>query len=246
MRVFCCACLFLLLFPLPSFAGAEPVLLVTNEYYPYVSMAGDRPGLLREVVAAVFREAGIEARVECRPWRRCALMVEDGTAFGAFPYARTPRREKYAWFSDTICECRNVFFFLKGWLPDFRFTDLEGLRPYVIAGTSGNYYEDIFEEAGLRVDYAPGEASGVHKIRRMRTDLFAEDELVGWNLINRIFPSQKHLFGSSKAWNVNPQHVMVSKRYPSAKRLMERFNQGLAAIRENGVYDRILSKYFPR
>ena len=246
MRAFFVAFFFLVLFPSPCLADAEPVLLVTNEYFPYVSMSEDRPGLLHEVVVAAFDEAGVKARVQYRPWRRCALMVEDGTALGAFPYAETPKRERYAWFSDIIWECRNVFFFLKGRFPDFRFTDLKGLRPYIIAGTSGNYYEDVFEDACLRVDYAPGEASGVHKIWMMRTDLFAEDELVGWNLINRIFPSNKHMFGSSNAWNTNPQHVMVSKRYPSAKELMERFNQGLAAIRRNGTYDRLVAKYFPR
>ncbi|BDQ33883.1 hypothetical protein JCM14722_14250 [Pseudodesulfovibrio portus] len=221
-------------------------MLVTNEYYPYVSLTGDNPGMLYEVVAAAFREVQVEARIECRPWRRCALMVEDGTAFGAFPYARTPRREAYAWFSDVIGECRNAFFFLKGRMAGFSFTGLDALRPYTLAGTSGHFYEEAFERAGLRVDYAPGEASGVHKVRMMRVDLFAEDEMVGWNLIHRIFPSQAHLFSSSTAWNVNPQHVMVSKRYPEAERLMERFNRGLAAIRENGVYDRIESKYFPR
>lgn len=240
------ACFFLFLLVVAPLARAESVLLVTNEYEPYVSKSENRKGFMYEVVVAAFSEAGVEVRIEYRPWRRCALMVEDGEAFGTFPYAKTPKREKYAWFTDKICECRNVFFYLKERMDGFEFSRLGELRPYCIAGTSGHYYEDIFRDTRLRVDYAPGEASGVHKIWMMRTDLFAEDEMVGWNLINRIFPSDKHKFGSTAPWNTNPQYIMVSKKYPWARDIMARFNKGLAAIRKNGTYDRILSKYFLR
>lgn len=228
----------------------QSVLLVTNEYMPYVNTSAREQGLLSEIVVAAFKEAGVEARIEYRPWRRCAMLVEDGKAFGAFPYGITDKRKKYALFSDPIWECRNVFFYLKGRLGDYDFSDLAALRRFVIAGTSGNYYEDIFDSVGLRVDYAPGEASGVRKIWEMRTDLFAEDELVGWTLISRIFPDYKHMFASTPTpWNVNPQHIMVSKTHPGAKALMEKFNAGLKTIRGNGTYDAILAKYqsnFPK
>lgn len=218
-------------------------MLVTHEYEPYVSMHCQRKGFLHEIVEAAFTEVGIGIEVEYRPWRRCALLVEEGVAFAAFPYGKTDRREEPAWFSDEIGECRNVFFYHKARMDDFVFTDLAALRPYLIAGTSGHYYEDIFRKERLRVDYAPGEASGVRKIRMMRADLFAEDEMVGWSLIARIFPSSVDKFASTPPWNINPQYLMVSKRYPGAKQIMERFNKGLAAIRKKGIYGRIYSKY---
>lgn len=225
--------------------GAEgPVVLVTDEYPPYVTGKGERPGLLTEIVMAAFAEAGVETRVLYRPWRRCAMMIREGDAFGAYPYARTDKRAGYAWFSEPIWVCRNVFFFMKGRLGDFDYTSLDALRGYTIAGTSGHYYEDIFKEKGLTVDYAPGEASGVRRLWELRAALFAEDELVGWTLINRIFPRRARLFGSTPTpWNFNPQHLMVSKVHPGASDLLARFNGGLEAIRRDGTYDRLVEKY---
>jgi len=237
------AIILFLLVATPCFAG-DPVVLVTNEYMPYVNTSLRESGFITEVVVAAFKEVGVETKIEFRPWRRCAMLVEDGKVFGAFPYAVTKKRQKYAWFSDSVWECRNVFFYLKGRLGDYDFTNLEALKRFRIAGTSGNYYEEIFEEAGLRVDYAPGEASGVRKVWEMRTELFAEDELVGWSLISRIFPDHRHLFGSTPTpWNVNPQTVMVSKKYPGSRELMEKFNEGLKTIRENGTYQAIFMRY---
>lgn len=229
-----------------SASATETVVLVSNEYVPYVNTSSQRHGLLTEVVTAAFEAVDVEVVIEFRPWRRCALLVEQGEVFGAYPYAVTYKRKGYAMFSDEIWRCRNVFFYMRGRYPGYDFTSLESMRGMSIAGTSGNYYEEVFEEAGLNVDYAPGEASGVRKIWEMRRDLFAEDELVGWNLIARIFPHNVHMFGSTPTpWNVNSQRVMVSKRYPGAKRLMARFNEGLRIIRENGVYQNLVDRYMP-
>jgi polar amino acid transport system substrate-binding protein len=224
-----------------------PVVLVTDEYPPYVLGQGERPGLLTEIVAAAFAEAGLETKVLYRPWRRCAMMIREGEAFGAYPYARTEQRAGYAWFSEPIWTCRNVFFYLKGRMGDFDYTSLEALADYTIAGTSGHYYEEIFERKGLAVDYAPGEASGVRRLWELRAALFAEDELVGWTLIYRIFPSRAHLFRSTPTpWNLNPQHLMVSRTYPGSRELLDRFNKGLEAIRRDGTYDRLVDRYCSR
>ena len=235
---------FLLIFVAPLAMAGESVVLVTNEYPPYVDTSSNAPGIIAEIVAAAFSEAGVEAKIEFRPWRRCAMLVEDGQVFGAFPYAVTDKRKKYAMFSDPVWTCRNVFFFLKEKMRGHDFTTLEAIRGLVIAGTSGNYYEDIFKETGLTVDYAPGEASGVWKIRERRAELFAEDEAAGWTLINRIFPDERRKFGSTPtAWNVNQVRIMASKRYPGAAELLGRFNAGLRALHANGMYERIVRKY---
>ncbi|WP_165610795.1 substrate-binding periplasmic protein [Pseudodesulfovibrio hydrargyri] len=220
---------------------------MTDEYPPYVLSKGERPGLLTEIVVAAFAEAGLETKVLYRPWRRCAMMIREGEAFGAYPYARTDKRAEYAWFSESIWVCRNVFFYLKGRMGEFDYTSLDALSDYTIAGTSGHYYEEIFKRKGLKVDYAPGEASGVRRLWELRAALFAEDELVGWTLINRIFPSRAHLFRSTPTpWNLNPQHLMVSKNYPGGRELLDRFDKGLEAIRRNGTYERLVDRYCRR
>lgn len=237
-------CLIFLLCTVPAFAG-EPLLLVTNEYLPYVNISNKNSGFLSDVIVAAFTEAKVQVKIEYRPWRRCAMLVEDGTAFAAYPYAVTEHRKRYALFSDEIWKCRNVFFYLKGRYGNYDFTSLEALQGRTIAGTSGHYYEDVFRQKKLSVDYAPSEVSGVRKLWDNRADFFAEDELVGWTLISRLFPKNIFMFGATPSpWNVKPQHLMVSKKYPGAKKLLEQFNAGLKAIRENGVYKELFDRHF--
>ena len=147
--------LLLLLLVAPAMAGG-PILLVTNEYEPYVMELGKRPGLLVEVVTAAFAQVGEDVTILFRPWRRCAMLVETGEVFAAFPYAKTEKRSGYALFSDSIWTCSNVFFYLKGRMGQFDYTSLEALRSYAIAGTSGNYYEDIFEDGRAARGLCPG------------------------------------------------------------------------------------------
>ena len=237
--------LLILLLTVPPAMASESVLLVTSEYLPYVSASPSHPGVVTEIVVAAFREAGVEARIKFRPWRRCALMVEEGLAFGAFPYTETEKRKGYAIFSDSVWTCRSVFFFLKEKMQEFDFTTMEALQGLVISGTSGHHYEDVFKKSGLTVDYAPGEASGIRKVWEKRAELFAEEEAVGWALINRIFREDRLLFDSTPtAWNVNQVRVMASKRYPGAAELLGRFNAGLRALHAKGIYERIVRKYF--
>ena len=56
------------------------------------------------------------------------MLVEDGEVFGAYPYVATNKRKKYAWFTDALWKCRTVFFYLKGRMGEFDFTELEDLR----------------------------------------------------------------------------------------------------------------------
>lgn len=224
----------------------ESVVLVTDEYMPYVNTTKEDRGVLTEIVVAAFDEVGVDVEIRFRPWRRCSLLVETGQVFGAYPYARTERRSRFAFFTDEIWQFRNVFFYHRGRFPGYDFTSLDAMKGVRIAGTSGNYYEEVFEEAGLTVDYAPGEASGLRKVWEMRADLFAEAELVGWTLIQRIFPQHMNMFGSTPTpWNIKSQSIMVSRRYPGAQRLLHRFNQGLRRIRENGVYERLVERFMP-
>lgn len=238
--------LFVLLLSLsvPPVRAEESVTLVAGEYAPYVMNRQDRPGLLVEVVAAAFARSGVKTTVLMLPWRRCAMMVRQGDVFAAFPFAHTAKREEYAWFSDTIWTSRNVFFYLKGRLGDYDFTSFEDLRGFTIAGTTGHHYEEVFKAKGLSMDYASSEVSGIRKVWEERCALFADDELAGWALVNRVYPNRVGQFGSTPTpWAFAHLCLMVSKAYPGASGLLARFNEGLAAIRADGTYSRLAASY---
>ena len=74
-------------------------------------------------------------------------------------------------------------------------------------------------------------------------DLVPEDELVGWALIQKLFPGEKYRFRSSRAYSIDNLHIMVSKKYPGSDVLLKLFNTGLATIKQNGLYLQLQEKY---
>jgi len=243
MRVLSLAIFLLLVSVLPAHAD-DRLVLVTNTYEPYVYTEGDTPGLFPEVVSAAFGAVGVDIDIEYFPWKRCELLVRTGEVFAAFPYADLPEHDEYAWHADTVVRVRNVFFYKTSRMGRFDYASLGQLRGLRIAGTAGNAYESTFRAAGLTLDMATSEAFGIQKVFEGRADLFAEEERVGWALIAKCYPEFQGMFRATKtAWRETDMTIMVSRRYPDAGILMDRFNEGLRIIRGNGVYDAIIRKY---
>ncbi len=242
MRTYFFVVIFCLVFSIS--AHAERVEIVTGEWAPYVSKNMDNNGFTAEIVSHAALAADIEPAFSFMPWKRCAHSVEQGEVLAAFPYAITAEREEYAMFSEPITQTRTVFFYLKSNLASLDYEKLEDLQQYSIGGVSGNFYEKSFKEAGLNVDYTTDEESAFKKLYMARVQLVPASELVGWEMIKKLYPGEEQKFGSTaKAFSANKLHLMVSKKFPGAKELMERFNQGLADIKEKGIYKKILAKY---
>ena len=82
------------------------------------------------------------------------------------------------------------------------------------------------------------------RLQAGRVDLVPMDELVGWAMLKNIAPNELADFDTlKKPINVSELHLMISKSYPNANEIREKFNVALKTIKRNGVYSRILKKY---
>lgn len=226
-------------------AMAQPVKLATGEWAPFVSKKMEGHGFTAEIVQHALLAAGIEPEMEFFPWARCEQSMQSGDAKAAFPYARTAEREGMYVYSEPIAVSRNVLFFLPEKMgQDFDFTSLETLKDYKIGGVRGNYYEKTFKEAGVTVDYASSAESSVKKLYLGRVDVMPENELVGWQLIKTTYPDEQDKFAATAtAMDEQTLHLIAPKDDAEAKKIIEAFNKGLAAIKQDGVYESILKKY---
>jgi polar amino acid transport system substrate-binding protein len=86
-----------------------------------------------ETVTSVFNEMGLAHEYKFYPWKRCEMLLANGKAFAAFPYAYTINRSKKYWFSklitkaDTQTEPTKLFFYKKN-ASDFQFQRLKDLK----------------------------------------------------------------------------------------------------------------------
>ncbi len=228
----------------PAYEDGNTIVLTTGEWAPYTGEALENQGFFTEITTAVFKEMGKTAKYVFYPWERAEKAVGDGEAWGAFPYTPNEERAKTYTFSNNVVYSTTYFFYYKPHMQAVTWEKLEDLQPYTLGTVTGYYHEKLFADAQLTTDSSADEASGLKKLQAQRIDLFPMNDLVGWALIKELFPNEVDNFGVlEKPMDQTELTIMVSKSDPEALKLLDEFNAALQKIKDNGVYDQILTKY---
>jgi polar amino acid transport system substrate-binding protein len=231
--------------PVPAATAPIQILLATGEWKPYTSEKMEGLGAFTEIVSAAFEEMGQKPRYVFYPWKRAESETKDGKVFATFPYIMTDERKKDFDFSDPVMISTGKFFYLpERHKSEIVYNQLEDLQAYRVGGTLGYWYETPFKQAGLQVDYTSSDEQNIQKLYLDRVDLIASEELVGWAIIRALYPQEVNRFATvKKPLNEDPLRLMISKQYPGAAELTQRFNAALKAIYAKGIAQKILEKY---
>ncbi len=233
-------------------AQAEELPLATGEWPPYTSEHLEGYGFFTELMTAIVHEMGMTPKYFFCPWKRCERTTLVGEVFAAFPYAVTKTRKKDFDFSDLIMKKRTLLFYNRKHLtrkPEVN--ALKDLKPYRIGGVLGYDYVQAFSQAGLKVDYVATDKQNVLKLYKKRIDIAVWDAILGWHLIQQLYPDEKEVFGTletsmeamADSLQEGDSYLMISRSYPNAKQLRDRFNQALQRIHDKGIYQSIFEKY---
>lgn len=227
--------------------AAQEIPLAIGEWPPYTGSDLERRGMAVEIVAEAAKAAGLNLTVTFFPWRRAEAGVAEGKAFGTFPYQITEERKSAFLFSDVLFTSRFIVAYRQGALPEgskaYRYPeDFTGKTVGVIAGTDA-VYKPLLQAGIVAIEaQTPGQLAKM--LAAGRIDFAIDDELVLLKAIqdDKIegIAIQDVPFGNSAAFR-----MMVSRKYPDAETLLERFNGGLTTIRNNGVIEEILVRYAP-
>lgn len=230
--------------PAPD-GGAEPrrVVVATGEWAPYTSAGMEGRGVVSRIIDRVFERMGIDYELVFYPWPRCYESVTHGRVWGAFPYARTPEREKAVRFSEPIMPSASSLFYYRRPPSDFQFQTIADLEAYRVGGVRGYYYEALFKAAGVAIDYVDTPKQGFEKLVLGRNDLFVANELVGWYLIQQSFPDRRRNFGTlDRGLDHHGLHLIVGRSDPDSRTLLEAFNDALTAVKNELFYATMLDR----
>lgn len=217
------------------------IVLATANWEPYISENRPEHAKFSDIVSAVFKEMGLEITYIFAPWKRVEAIVEHGGAFAGIPYSYTEERHKTFDYSEPIMNSSYVFFYNKKAYPQgISYAKLEELARYRISGVTGYWYDGLFAKAKLNVEYVTSDEQGIIKLYANRVDLAATDDLVGWLLIKKLYPKDVAQFGViKKPFGSQYLHLMVSKKYPHAAELTQKFNAILKKQREKGAVPKL-------
>lgn len=237
----------LLCYPASSSAEDTPVIFATGEWPPFTSKTLPNYGSATALVSAISRVAGIEPIYKFYPWKRAELKVLKGEVFAAFPYAISSEREASFDFSEILFYGQNVLIYHvdNEHVPrGFRYESPTDLLGYRVGGISGSFLRTALDQAGIEFEATTSLDQSIHKLVAGRVDFCIDDQVVLADAIQRLYPDEVEdfrflpkPFGERK-----PTSLLVSRTYPGAGQILERFNAALDVLKKSGEYDQIMEK----
>lgn len=223
---------------LGSLQAAEPVRLTNGEWPPYLGEHLPHHGVASRIVAEAFALQGIEVQWEFHPWARSLKMAEQGERDGSAVWLYNAERAQRFHISDPVVESGYYLFHRKSRAFDWReIDDLRGLR---IAGTRGYDYGAAFQQAEaageLQVIRLTGDEQGFRQLLAGRVELFPVDKVVGFDMLYQRFSAaeRQQLSFHPKPLRSDSLHLLLSRDVPGNAERIERFNRGLAQLRDSG------------
>jgi polar amino acid transport system substrate-binding protein len=227
-------------------ASAEEIITIsTLEYPPWTGKNLKRNGFVNHVIAQAFQRTGYRVEYTYLPWKRALLETKNGKYVAlSYVYFSKDRENDYH-LSDPISLEKIVLFHLKT-NPVKDWKTLDDLRNYTFGATRGYTYTSEFWEAAeskrLKVDITGTDKQNFKKLLAGRIDIFPSGLVNGYSILQKEFD-----VGKSHLLSVHPKplskttgHLAFTKRRKNSEKLLRTFNQGLAELKEEGLYDKYM------
>jgi polar amino acid transport system substrate-binding protein len=228
--------------------AAETVTIASGDWPPYCSENWPDHGIANQIVTEAFARVGLAVDYGFFPWTRAMKLARDGKWDGTTIWFDTQERRQSFYYSAPIISATNAFFYLKG--SSFGWLDFHDLAKFKVGGTMEYSYGRSFDQA---------EAAGVFETQRSRTDKAGLENLLKGRI--DVFPGElmvtyeeirQHLTPEEAALithdprpiSIAPLHLLLSRNVDGNDALMERFDEGLAKLRESGRYNEIVENAF--
>lgn len=238
--------LFLLLLAVSLRVSAEPELkIVTETFPPYnFEVEGEARGMSTEVVQAMLRNAGLEAKIEFLPWARAYRLAQIEPNTLIYSIARIPEREHLFSWIGTVAPYWTSFYKLKA-NTELEINSLDDARPHRVGVSRADVIKTFLENRGFeQLEVASADNLAIRMLFFSRMDLLAFDESaipieaekagLDITMIERVFRIE-----------ALSSELYVAIHPDSDPALVRKLRNGLKEVKESGEYKTIRSRYFP-
>jgi len=227
-----------------SLIHAREISMVTVDWEPYYASSLKNGGVYTAIVTTAFQRVGHNATVRFLPWKRALKYVAEGKndiVMGAY---YNEDREKTYLFSDSCMTLHSGLVAHKK-LGITSYKTLKDLKPYKIGINRGWIYSPEFDSADyLQKDEASNQMVNIRKFFKKRVDMIAITiEIFQYEVSSLKNHDMSEVVVLDPLLDEKGLHLMMGKKIPDHKRIINDFNKGLKEIREDGTYGSILSDY---
>jgi polar amino acid transport system substrate-binding protein len=222
-------------------SARERVLLVSTDYPPYFSENLPEQGTVAAIARAAFDAAGYDVAIEFRPWARLIAETQAGQYDAIVAVWFKADRLSYLAYSDPLVDTKLGFYGRRDRPIDV--TALAKLKPFTIGTVRGYANPPSFDAAQLNTEDAVDDITNLRKLAAGRLDLIVIDRSLADYLVRKELPGVASVVEwRNPAIEVMPLYLGVARKRAGYAQVLSAFNRGLADIRRNGEYERIVKR----
>jgi polar amino acid transport system substrate-binding protein len=256
-----------LIFSTEVSAELKEVTLATLEYEPYVGSKMPNYGFATEIIVEAFKKAGYKVNIEFYPWDKGLEITKEGRVDGIYPAYYAKWREEHYAFSDPfasepvgLCKIKSTsivpgqsgFRYKTGHDISFS-TDpridqtaaLRELKQYKFGVVAGYVTTPEFDAATFLTKVeAPTDEENVRQLFQDKVQLIVIGKYVAQNIVAKKFPWRlADLEFMEPPLEIKYLYIAFSKQASGFEKKLKDFNAGLKLIKEDGILERIMSRY---
>lgn len=225
-------------------AKAREIHLTTLVWEPYYGPDLPNDGFCGAITKAAFERVGHSVKITYVPWARALRDAAAGRYDGILGGYYTKERAKDFYYSEPFAKAQGALIAPA----DFKFDQYDTMRDlegHKIAVANDFAYSEAFDNADYLNKMEVNRTQQIiHMLFKRRVDMAA--------LSVAVFRHQAKQLGYENTENMkmlepllfeNDLFVMMSKAVEDGKELRNDFDEGLAAIKNDGTYADILERY---
>jgi polar amino acid transport system substrate-binding protein len=223
-------------------AYAENVVLACNEFPPFKMEKSDTglPGFDVEFLKEAFKRSNIELEIKYYPWKRALRLAEEGTVTGLCSCSKSPGREKFLVYSDLLGHASSGLFSLLQNHPSPK-TDLSIVNGHSVGVVSAyNLEKKLVNSTPSRVDHIPNETLAANMFLNNRFDYYYAYEAPARFYLKKLSSTKPTTYTELDRAEY---YACFSKKFKGYETYLQKFNEGLASIKQDGTYEAIMAKY---
>ncbi|MFT4907433.1 MAG: polar amino acid transport system substrate-binding protein [Oleispira sp.] len=224
---------------------ANPLTIVTEQYPPYnYEEQGSIKGMSTEVVSAVLKELDLEVDIEIYPWARAYDMASTQENVLIYSISRTPQRESLFNWVGVIASIDFTIFALER-RQDINIQSLEDIRAYMLGLVRGDALEQFFSANNFtEIERVNTNKQAMEMLLASRTDLWPISKQAGAYILkkNNMIPAQT-VRAVFELEEFSSEDLYMAFSRSTNKKLVNDFKRALEKIKENGIYNEIISRY---
>lgn len=226
-----------------SASADEIITIATLEYAPWTGKNLKSNGFVNHVITEAFQRKGYTVKFTYLPWKRAVTEAKRGKYSALSYYYWSKDREKDFYLSEPISVEKIVLFHLKS-KPIKDWKTLDDLKNYKFGATREYTYTKEFWDAAntkrLMVDVTNSDLQNFKKLLVGRIDIFPSGLVNGNSLLQKEFnPGIPSLISfHPKPLSKTTGHLAFTRSRKNSENLVRIFNQGLAELKKEGLYDK--------